>query len=290
MSSGFLSQYLTRGQKRVLKTAYHKLQRRVVQLVASYTPDQLEAKFRSLGILQNDAVLMHSAFRPFNGFQGTAGQVIDCLLKVIGPQGHLFMMSMAYTSSSQDYLETGRTFDVKETVSQMGFISEIFRRRKGVLRSANPLHPVLAWGPQASRIIEGHDRVLYSCGAGSPFEKMLELNTKVLFFDVPFECFTFAHYLEDRFKDSAPFPVYNPDLLECVMIDPDGQERRVKAYVFGRETIRRRNVPVLKEALLKGGVLRRDRIGNTKLLVVRTNDAVISWAQAVHQGKHFYKA
>src|ERR1051326_5021391 len=152
--NAFLLQHLTSGQKRALKTTYYKLQRRVVKLLASYTPDQLEAKFRSLGILKNDAVLMHSGFRPFNGFQGTAGQVIECMLKVIGPQGHLFMMSMAYTSSSRDYLETGRTFDVNGTVSQMGFISEIFRRRKGVLRSANPLHPVLALGPQAGRIIE----------------------------------------------------------------------------------------------------------------------------------------
>ena len=290
MNTAFLSQYLTSSQKRALKTYYYKLQRRVVKLLASYTPDQLEAKFRSLGICQNDAVLMHSAFNPFNGFQGTAGQVIDCLLNVIGPQGHLCMMSMAYSSSSQDYLETGRTFDVKGTVSQMGFISEIFRRREGVLRSANPLHPVLASGPKASWIIEGHDQVLYSCGAGSPFEKMLEMNTKVLFFDVPFERFTFVHYIEDRFKDSAPFPLYHPDPLECVMIDPGGQERHVKAYVFGRETRRRRDFSVLKGALLRGGFLRRDRIGNTRLLVVRTNDAVACAQEIIDQGKHFYKA
>ena len=167
MVTGLLSRHLSGAQKRALKAAYCKVKGQAVHLLASYTPAHLEAKFRSLGIVRDNAVLMHSTFSQFNGFQGNPRQVIDCLLNVLGPNGHLFMMSMAYTSSSYHYLKMAKPFDVRNTVSRMGIISEIFRRRPGVLRSANPLHPVLALGPRANWVIAGHDQVPYSCGRGS---------------------------------------------------------------------------------------------------------------------------
>jgi aminoglycoside 3-N-acetyltransferase len=232
---------------------------------------------------------MHASFGQFTGFRGEPRQVIDCLLNVLGPGGHLFMMSMGYTSSAHDYMKSGKPFDVRRTVSRMGIISEIFRRREGMLRSANPLHPVLAWGPKAEWVIAGHDRMTHSCGAGSPFEKMLELDTKVLFLDVPFAVFTFAHYLEDRFKDSAPVPVYHPEPFQSLLIDRDGREQRVKVYVFHRDAIERRNFPVLKEALVRDGLLKRDKIGNTGLMIVKMTDALKLAGRLVDQGTHFYR-
>lgn len=283
-----LSRYLPREQKHALKAAYNRFKSRAIRLLASYTPAQLEAKFRALGIARNDAILMHASFGQFTGFRGEPRQVIDCLLSIVGPDGHLFMMSMGFTSSGYDYLKSGKPFDVRRTVSRMGIVSEIFRRRDGVLRSANPLHPVLAWGPRAAWVISGHDQMPHSCGAGSPFEKMLELDTKVLFFDVSFGVFTFANYLEDRFKDSAPVPVYHPEPFETSIIDGNGQEQRVKTYVSHREAIRRRNFQVLANALIRDGLLRQERIGNTRLMLVKLTDALKDAARLVDQGTHFY--
>jgi aminoglycoside 3-N-acetyltransferase len=284
-----LSRYLPREQKHALKAVYNGIKSRTIRLLASYTPAQLEAKFRELGIAQNHAVLMHASFGQFTGFRGEPWRVIDCLLKVLGPGGHLFMMSMAYTSSALDYLKSGAPFDVRRTVSRMGIISEAFRRRDGVLRSANSLHPVLAWGPKAEWVISRHDQMMHSCGAGSPFGKMLELDTKVLFFDVPFAVLTFAHYLEDRFKDSAPVPVYHPEPFQSLLIDRDGREQRVKVYAFHRNAIERRNFPVLEEALIRDGLLRRDKIGNTGLMIVKMTDALKHAQRLVDQGTHFYR-
>jgi len=272
-----------------LKAAYNGIKSRAIRILASYTPAELEAKFRALGIARNNAVLMHASFGQFTGFQGGPKQVLDCLLNCLGPGGHLFMMSMGFTSSAYDYLKSGMPFDVRRTVSRMGIISETFRRREGVLRSANPLHPVLAWGPEAEWIISGHDQMTHSCGAGSPFEKMLELDTKVLFFDVPFAVLTFAHYLEDRFKDSAPVPVYHPEPIQSLLIDRDGRERRVEVYAFHRDAIERRNFPVLNEALIQAGLLKRDRIGNTRLMIVKMADALLHAERLVDQGTHFYR-
>ena len=114
----------------------------------------------------------------------------------------------------------------------------------------------------------GHENLAYSCGPGSPFEKMLELETKLLFFNIGFEYCTFEHYLEHRFRDSAPLPIYHPKPLEAIVIDGDRNRKFAKTYVFNPEYSRRQNSSVLKHELSRGGFLKRCRIGNTRLLMV----------------------
>ena len=63
--------------------------------------------------------------------------------------------------------------------SRMGILSEMFRRQKDTRRSLNPAHPVLAAGPLASWFVEGHEECAYSCGPGSPFEKLIEKDAKL---------------------------------------------------------------------------------------------------------------
>jgi aminoglycoside 3-N-acetyltransferase len=290
-SSGCLrlfSRLLTKNQKTTLKSVYFKVKGRTVRLFASYGPEQLEARFRKLGIREGDAVLMHSSFDQFNGFRGTPGEVIDSMLNVIGPGGHLFMLSMAYHSSSYDYLRLGVAFDVRKTFSRMGIITEVFRRRPHVVRSANPLHPILALGPKAAWIISGHDELSHSCGPGSPFEKMIGLNTKMLFFGVGFETCTFMHYLEDRFQESAPVSVYHHGPLEAVIIDGEGTEKRREMYVFAPEAIQRRNFLVFERMLVDGGCLRQNRIGNTKLSIITMAETLSCALRLIGEGNHFY--
>ena len=135
------------------------------------------------------------------GSRGGPQQIIDCILNVIGDAGNLLMVSMPYTGTTDDYLKAVKIFDVIKTESSMGIITEIFRRNKDVVRSLNPAHPILAFGPDAKWIVSDHDKTMYSCGKDSPFEKLLELDAKALFFDVPFRTMTFFHYLEDKSKD-----------------------------------------------------------------------------------------
>ena len=90
----------------------------------------------------------------------------------------------------------------------MGVITEVFRHTPGVVRSINPAHPILAWGPAASWLIADHENTLYSCGKGSPFEKLVHIQAKALFFDVSLRSMTFFHYLEDLFQDTLPVKLY----------------------------------------------------------------------------------
>jgi aminoglycoside 3-N-acetyltransferase len=196
---------------------------------------------------------------------------------------------MAYTGSTEAYLRENKRFDVTKTESSMGIITELFRRKKDVVRSLNPAHPILAYGPDAKWIISDHDKTLYSCGIGSPFEKILELNAKALFFDVPFSMMTFFHYLEDRFKDSSPVELYADEPLESTVIDSKGNEIRVKTYVFSKEARENRSGQLITRELVNKNLLKTDSIGNTKLTLVNLKNVVRVAEKLVNAGMHLYK-
>ena len=198
----------------------------------SYTPLELLNTLKTMGITEGDTVLMHSAFRVLNGFDGTPDQVIACVLNVIGESGNLVMVSLPYTRSTAAYLQTGIPFDVQHTMSAMGIITEMFRHQPGVVRSINPAHPILACGPAAPWLIADHEHIMYSCGKGLPFEKLVHMQAKALFFDVSLRSMTFFHYLEDLFQDTLPVKLYEEMPVESTVIDASGKTRIVKTYVF----------------------------------------------------------
>ena len=271
-----------------IKASVRRLRYRAINLALSYSPPELEAALRRLGVGDGDAIMMHASFSSLNGFTGEPQTVIDCLLDIIGPHGHLFMMSMPYTASAREYLDQGKSFDVRRTPSLMGLVSESFRRRKGVLRSANPLHPVLAWGPRAEWVVAGHEDLEHSCGRGSPFEKLLELESKALLFDVELSVLTFSHYLEDAFADTAPVNVYTEEPADAAIIDRTGVRRTVKVYPYTPEAGRQRNFSVLYDALLKGRRVIRGRIGNTRLQLVALRDVLKTGNELLARGTHLY--
>jgi len=199
-----------------------------------------------MGVKSGDALMVHSGFSRATGFTRTRGFIgspadfIDVLMEIVGPEGHLLMVSMPYMSSTFDYLKKGAIFDVRKTISQMGIVSESFRRRSGVLRSQHPTHPVLAIGSRAGWLVDGHERCLYPCGLETPFDKLLQLGGKVLFFDVSFFTFTFFHHLEERIKDRIGFPLFFPELFEVPFIDRQGNRKVMRTYVYTLEANRRR--------------------------------------------------
>jgi amino acid adenylation domain-containing protein len=283
---------------RALRGLYIRQGKNMTQRLFSYTPMQLENTLKAMGITAGDTVLMHSAFRVFNGFAGTPDQVLACVLNVIGKSGNLAMVSMPYGGSTAAYLQEGVPFDVRRTRSAMGVITEIFRQTPGVVRSLNPAHPILAWGPAAPWLIAGHEHTMYSCGKGSPFEKLVHLQAKALFFDLTASFsrgpvsprgMTFYHYLDDLFQDTLPVKLYEETPLESIVIDTSGNSKVVQTYVFSRAARRYRNRRNLREMLIKHKIMKSQKIGNTKLIVLELQQVVECAQQMVRAGKSLWK-
>jgi amino acid adenylation domain-containing protein len=268
---------------RALRGLYIRQRQNIMRRFFSYTPMQLENTLKTMGITAGDTVLMHSAFHVFNGFAGTPDQVIACVLNVIGESGNLAMVSMPYTGSTAAYLRTGIPFDVRQTRSAMGVITEIFRHTPRVVRSANPAHPVLAWGPAASWLIADHEHTRYSCGKGSPFEKLVHLQAKALLFDVSLRTLTFFHYVQDLLQNTFPVNLYEDMPVESSVIDANGNTKMVKTYVFSSASRRHRSHN-LRQVLIQNKLINRQKIGNTQLIVLNLQD-VVECAQLMWSGR-----
>ncbi|MBI4026812.1 MAG: AAC(3) family N-acetyltransferase [Verrucomicrobia bacterium] len=156
------------------------------------TKQILMRDLKRLGVKAGDAVLAHSALSAIGQVRGGANTVIDALLESLGPKGTLLMPALS-----------GNVFDIKKSPTWVGLIPEVFRRRKGVLRSFHPTHSVTAFGARATELIADHLKCPTPCGEGTPYVKLMDIGGKILLLGVDQDRSTSLHSLESLAR--APY-------------------------------------------------------------------------------------
>lgn len=275
--------------KQRLKPVYFGGRRAVTQTLFAYDAAAFGAALGTLGIGAGDTILVHSAFLRDSGYTGAAGGIVDALLAQVGDDGNVLMMSMPYSGSSERYVATAPVFDIARSPTALGMIAETFRRRPNVLRSANPLHPITAHGPLAAWLTGDHDVSAYSCGRGSPFERFLSLDGKLLFYDASYSSMTFMHYVEDHFRERLPVPLYDDEPVALTIRDHDGRERTLRQYFFSHEARERRHFAPVEQALRDSGALRETTAGRSSLLCVRAREVLDAAGALLDAGTGFYR-
>jgi len=286
ISTNIIGRYLSEKQKRVLKSHFNKIRDKVMRALFRYDAVRLKSGLTKMGIVESDTLMVHVNFNPQNGFQGTPLDLVNALAELVGEKGNLLMVSIPFRGAAYDYLALNKPFNVKKTISMMGLVTEMFRRREGTLRSLHPTHPVLAFGKDAQWLVAEHDRCLYPGGPGSPFDKFRRLKGKILFFDVSFGAITFFHYVEDLLKDRLPFPVYDDRLFSVTAVYSKGEIRMIQSYAFNKE-IPRSAQKLESEMLLRRKIL-KGRIGNSQLMLVAAEDVVSCQTAMVEAGNYPY--
>jgi aminoglycoside 3-N-acetyltransferase len=276
-----VASFLTDRHKRAIRSRFNQAKQRFVRAFLSYDAAKLRAALHSAGIGAGDTLLVHSNFEPDSGFLGSPQDLVNALADAV-PQGNLLMVSIPFRGAAYDYLALNKPFNVRKTMSMMGLATEMFRRREGTLRSMHPTHPVLAYGKDAAWLVADHERCLYPCGVGSPFEKVHRLHGKLLFFDVSFQSITFFHYVEDLLKDRLPFPVYGERLFSVAAVDANGANHVVQTYAFNKEV--RRAAGKLEAEMQRQGLIRDGRVGNSRFQVATTADVVACFTAMVEAG------
>ena len=172
-----------------------------------FTPDDLTRRLRQLGVARGDALMVHSAFDKFVGFRGGPLEVIRALQDLLGPEGTLLMPTMPFRGGAIEYARSDPVFDARHTVSQMGLITEVFRRSRGVVRSLHPTHSVAAWGRCAELMIAGHEQADTPCGRRSPYARLLEQDGKILLAGVVDHTLSFGYFVVEELAPRLAFPV-----------------------------------------------------------------------------------
>lgn len=237
---------------------------------SGYTKQQLISDLKKIGLCEGDSVLVHSSLSKIGFVEEGSRTVIDALLETIGTDGTLLFPTFPAAGRNKAHLEEHPYFDIKNTPSQMGSITEYFRKLNGVCRSFHPTDPVCALGPLAKYYTDSHFGELTPYNENSPFRKLCSKGGKILMLGTTLNgACTNLHTLEDAVE--FKFPIYDPKIFQIKMIDFEGRESFMKTKVHNPEYSAKRNADVLKPLFEQEGVLVNGVIGEAKSMLIDAN-------------------
>jgi len=231
------------------------------------TTQQLIENLHQIGIQKGDTLLVHSALSKIGFLEEGPKTLVDALLQVIGENGNLLMPTSPNNVYQLNYIQNTPYFDVLNSPSKTGAITEYFRTLKDVKRSLHPTEPVSAFGPLANYFIKDHFNELTPYTKNSPFCKVAEKQGKILYIGVSLAMAgTSLHTLEDAIKDFK-YPIYYPNIFDFRVIDTEGVEHNVKTKVHNPEWSKKRKCDDLIPMFELENALKKVKIGEAETLL-----------------------
>lgn len=157
-----------------------------------HTKESLIRDFDKLGVDKQGTLLVHSSMKSIGDVEGGADTVLDALSEYM-KDGLLVLPTHTWS-----YIKAENPkFYVEDSPSCIGILTELFRKRPGVVRSLHPTHSVAALGKDAEEFVEGNENFDTPCARGSSWGKLLDRKAKIMLIGVDFRRNTFIHGVEE---------------------------------------------------------------------------------------------
>lgn len=269
-----LPNYLIKFYKNYKKGLKNKQRKILEKNNDIITQKHIEEKLIKIGIKDGDIIMLHSSLSKMGLVEGGAQTVINSFLKIIGSAGTLVMPTFPAVGFNIDYLKTKPVFNVLNTPSKMGLITETFRKMNNTKRSLHPTDSVSAFGKEAGYITNSHFDQKTPYNANSPFFKLCELNAKIVLLGVDFNSLTNLHTLEDA-VEHFKFPVYHSTIFNCEIINENGEKNIVKTKCHDPKWSRKRKCNELIPLFREAGFLNEEKLGKANIYIIE--------AKAMHE-------
>lgn len=193
------------------------------------------SKWREWGIKPGDILLVTSSYVQLKRFQLEPEQIIDLIVKFLGPEGTLVMPAFPYYKNMpkcQDYLSKGIEdqvfkYDAKKNFVTTGLLPGTLLRYKGSIRSSFPINSLCAYGKFATEMFAGewNEKEPLPCGRGSSWEFIANKNAKIVSLGTDLtHSLTMLHVAED----TNPFwPIRNWYRNKKFILVEEGNKREV---------------------------------------------------------------
>lgn len=191
---------------------------------------QLRENLESSPLDKNRDIFVHAAFSQI-GTKERAEDIINLFLEYVGPDTTVLFPAYPMAGSMIDWMKDKHPFDVKNSRSTMGILSEVFRKRPDVLRSLHPTHSVCAWGPRAHFYVDNHHKCSSPTAQGSPYAKLIEGNGQIVCLGSDVGKVTAYHVVED-IDETFPIETQHLEIFEKDVLLPDGTKITVKTKVL----------------------------------------------------------
>ncbi|MBQ3179721.1 MAG: AAC(3) family N-acetyltransferase [Clostridia bacterium] len=235
------------------------------------TKEKIARTLTEIGVGAGDICLFHSSFKSLGPVDGGAQAVIDGFESVLGKEGTLAVPTLC----QKDFYNSVYKTWYMDKPSDVGYLTEYFRKLPFVYRSDQATHSVAARGKEAYWLTMLHtDHGPHLCPFGeyafcdsSPWMKMYRRNAKIVFVGVPMRYHTMKHLLEG---------LYVERLLGCIG-DPakaaDMQSRLQRYETAGVGLWPYYDGVQMQEALRERGLLRTGLCEETEFLCVDAKDS-----------------
>ena len=155
-----LRRTMSQGTRNRLKRDLARMRKRLGPLYrirfGAFDAQDLCAELASRLTPETEIVMVHCSVNNLEPmYIGTVSELLDGLIELCGAKRTLAMPAFFLGGADTDpaaYYRRTPAFDARRQPSQMGILSELFRRRAGVLRSLHPTASVCALGRSVTAV------------------------------------------------------------------------------------------------------------------------------------------
>ena len=236
---------------------------------ATYNREELLRSLEDVGLTAGDTVMLHADLDALGTPAGIASAgdayslVLDAVRAVIGAGGTIVVPTYTFSFCRREEFDPARTPTAGGPWSPSAGFLEYFRALPGVRRSRDPIHSVAALGERAAELV---DDVPPTCfGAGSVFERLVDVGAKICMLGLPLEEATVRHHFEER----AGVPFRYRKLFTGRIVE-EGQPRK-SGWVYSVRILADNGYPdgSRLEALARdAGVCRAAAVGSGEIMAV----------------------
>jgi len=243
---------------------------------------QLAADWQAAGVQEGDMLLVHSSIRRIlrrlvkMEAAASPSMVLESFLLALGKSGTLLLplFNFDFTKSI--------AFDIRNTPSHMGILTEAGRFWPGAIRTGHPIYSFAVIGKDA-KVFHGLKN-FSGYGADSPFGILHRLGGKIAVLDLPDQnSMTFYHYVEETLNANYRYH----KIFTGQYIDEEGHESTQNFSLFVRNIEQGvvTRVEAMGEILWEKGIYTGSRPNqDCGLRVIRTTKLFDEVATILDQG------
>lgn len=220
-----------------------------------FNSNEFRKAFEELGFEKGDTVLVHNSLMNFGipqdiPLQELPRKIYEDLVAVLGKEGTIVVPAFNF-----DFCK-GTAFNRQETPSKsMGVFSEFVRKLPESRRTTHPMQSVAVVGKARDFLVEEDTFSAFS--DNSAFDKLTQLNTKILLLGADFNSISMIHWVEER--KNVPYRYWESFSAEY-MDSEKGEKRTYKMFVRDLETN-----PILKLYDIEKRLDREEKVKKKKV-------------------------
>ena len=174
--------------------------------------DDLLEGLRRIGCRKGDVLFFHSSLKSFGWVDGGANTIIDSAVEAVGPEGTVVVPTFVQRVNGDraPYAVRRDAWNIDTSPSDVGTITEVFRKRPDAIRSDHCCDSMAAIGAEAEAVMAAHresgprpspwDERAF--GHGSPWDWLRERNALYLLMGVGFRVCSLFHYCQALWVES----------------------------------------------------------------------------------------